>query len=54
MSKTLDVPLSDIKFPSSCVVCLSPLRKSLPLKRLIPMDADHISKGAGSHVRATF
>ena len=27
MPNTLDIPLSDIKFPSSCVVCLSPSSK---------------------------
>jgi hypothetical protein len=33
MSKTLDVPLSDIKFHSSCVVCLSPSSKKFTLEK---------------------
>jgi len=33
MAKTLDVPLSDIRFPSACVVCLSPSAKKYTLEK---------------------
>ena len=33
MSNRLDIPLADIKFPSSCVVCLSPSSKRFTLEK---------------------
>src|SRR5689334_20251953 len=33
MSKTFDVALSQIKFPSICVVCMSPAAKSYELQK---------------------
>ena len=37
MSKILDVPLSQVRFPSICVVCLSPASKQFPLEKIFSM-----------------
>ena len=33
MSKAIDVPLSQVRFPSTCVVCMSPASKSYELQK---------------------
>jgi hypothetical protein len=34
MSKSIDVPLSQLKFPSTCVVCMSPASKQYELQKI--------------------
>lgn len=37
MSKAIDVPLSQVRFPSTCVVCMSPGSKQYPLEKTFTM-----------------
>jgi hypothetical protein len=37
MSKTFDVLLSQVKFPNSCVVCLTPAARQYPLEKTFSM-----------------
>ena len=37
MSKATDVPLSQLRFPSTCVVCMSPASKQYPLEKIFSM-----------------
>jgi len=37
MSKAIDVPLSQVRFPSTCVVCMSPASKQYPLEKTFTM-----------------
>jgi hypothetical protein len=37
MSKAIDVPLSQVRFPSTCVVCLSPSSKQYTLQKTFSM-----------------
>ena len=37
MSKTFDVLLSQVKFPTSCVVCLTPAARQYPLQKTFSM-----------------
>src|ERR1041385_8025712 len=34
MPKTIDVPLSEVRFPATCVVCMSPAPKSYELQKI--------------------
>jgi hypothetical protein len=37
MSKAIDAPLSQLRFPSTCVVCMSPASKQYPLEKIFSM-----------------
>ena len=37
MSKATDVPLSQLRLPSTCVVCMSPASKHYPLEKIFSM-----------------
>ena len=37
MSKAIDVPLSQLRLPSTCVVCMSPASKQYPLEKIFSM-----------------
>jgi hypothetical protein len=37
MSKAIDAPLLQLRFPSTCVVCMSPASKQYPLEKIFSM-----------------
>jgi len=37
MSKTVDIPLSQVRFPATCVVCMSPASRQYPLEKTFSM-----------------